>query len=223
MDLTHTRTTVLFQYKNGNTLLHTIPAWIKLLLIVVCCTATYRLPLIVCSIGVIPISIISFYSTITLKEQLSDLFPVFFYAITLYILTIWSNIYSFQIDQSLLNIFKPSKNDITIIFRFFVSMQITALFLRTTSSMQLKTGISDIETAIRKILPVSKKNRFTQYFLLFLLFIPQIFQTWHSLEKAWFARQGKNGVRKIIILFPQLITVCMHHAYTVHLAMLNRN
>jgi energy-coupling factor transporter transmembrane protein EcfT len=73
-------------------------------------------------------------------------------------------------------------------------VQISALFFRTTSSLEIREVV-----------------RF-EIISLFLCFIPEIFKIWTSINLAWRARSGKEGFIKIKTLMFILISLSFEKA-----------
>ena len=189
----------IFKYKTIKGPLHKIPALIKiiffLLLSIFCITLP---PLWLCA-GILFLVLISFICRITLKEQLTDLKPALFYAILMYILSLLSNfteIYPplFISYSSLRFFFTPRGDYLQITLRLILIVQLSALFFRTTSSLEIRETV--------------RMNIIT----LFFMFIPEIFNTWENINLAWKARRGSEGFYKIKSLFFVLISVSFNKA-----------
>ena len=189
----------MFKYKTIKGPLHKIPALIKLIsllpLSVFCITL---MSLWLCA-GISFFILIAFLCRITLSEQLTDLKPVFFYAILMYILSVLSNLTeiqppSFTPDSSLLIIFLPGKEYLQITLRLVLIVQLSALLFRTTSPLEIREAV--------------RLNIIT----LFLIFIPEIFNTWTNINLAWKARGGRQGFVKIKTLLFVLISLSFEKA-----------
>ena len=217
---------VLFQYKDGTSIFHRLPSWIKILLLVVVGYAVFMAPVTVCATLIPIVVIIAFFCNFRIEEQLADIKPAAYYAVLLYVITLGTNI---AVDISSTekiavntSFFLPQHSDIRLVLRLVLTLQISSLLFRTTTPFALRSGISEIEGCIRKIFHLSEQNNFSQFFSIFLLFIPRVFSVWHAAEKTWKARGGKSTIRKITILFPLLISVCIHKAWQTERALENR-
>ncbi|MCR5290964.1 MAG: hypothetical protein K6E51_13310 [Treponema sp.] len=203
-------TVFLFQYKTGNTFMHKLPAWIKIVLLFIFGTVFFFISPYACIILMVLLTVYTLNIGISLQEQLHCLKPVAYYAILLYTVSLMNKMVI------------PQKQDIVLCIRLTVALQTTSLIFFTTSPLELRSGIECIETAIRKSLPVSKKAQFSELFSFFLLFLPMVIKTWQQLEYSWKARGGKNTPRKILVLFPILLSLCMHKVWTTERAVRNR-
>jgi energy-coupling factor transporter transmembrane protein EcfT len=77
-------------------------------------------------------------------------------------------------------------------------MQFSSLLFRTTSSSEIRYALPD--------------GRFTVYLSLFLGSIPEIFESWSVINRAWKARGGKNGIGKIKTIIFILISLSFERA-----------
>jgi len=215
--------TLIFRYKQGSSFLYRLPSWFKILFIFTAGCTAFLLPLNICLAGIAAASVLSFYSGFSMQDQAATGIPVLYYAILLWFagcITKLTAMYPhIQMSAAL---FLPETNDILLCIRVFFSLLVTSLFFRTTTPLSLRTGIGQIEHAVRSILPVSKQNSFTESFSFFMLFIPRVLDIWNSIEYAWKARGGKNGIRKIRILIPVLLSLCLHQVWTTSRAVRSR-
>jgi len=199
----------IFKYKTIKGPLHKIPAAIKLLLFLPLSIICLYLPPLWLLTGIFTAILLSFLCGITLTEQLTDLKPAIFYAFLLYILSIFSTLLdhsTFHIQHSTLNttnstlhtihytLFTIKPEFLRIALRLILIVQLSALLFRTTSSLEIREVVRlDIIT-------------------LFLCFIPEIFQTWTSINTAWKARGGRQGISKIRTLVFVLISISLEKA-----------
>jgi len=232
MAITSSDTVVLFRYKGGSSFFHRLPAWCKILLVFISSAMVFLLPSQIALLFSLFFFLTAVHTGFTLKEQITDLIPVFYYTLLLYAVTLGGHIYEYlnvlrPVDERsmplLLYVLSPAPQDIRLCIRLVLVFQLTSFLFRTTTSLALMQGIGQIEICIRKILPVSKKPEFAELFSFFLLFIPRILEIWNSIEYAWKARRGKNGIKKILILTPVLISLCMHSAWQTSRAVRNRH
>ena len=120
----------------------------------------------------------------------------------------------------------PRPDFLLLVMRLFLIVQLSALLFRTTTTLEIRNGLSLIEICIRRFLwliffrqnkdsksgsPVIKP-RFAQIIALFAGFIPELFETWNQIDTAWRARGGKNGLKKIRTLVYVLISLSMDKA-----------
>ena len=191
----------IFQYKTKKGLYHKVPAIIKLILILPLSIFCVSLPsnwLFACIIAAI---ILAFIGGINLKEQLADFKPVLFYGIFMYLLSVFSNLFeNIVITQPYIDIYtilfllKPKTDFLRLALRLTLIVQLSAILFRTTSSLE-----------IREVVRIEAVS-------IFLMFIPEIFNIWTSINSAWKARDGKKGLYKIKTLLFVLISLCFEKA-----------
>lgn len=196
------KTASLYQYQSGNSVFHTMPSWIKLLVLFSFSIGLLYVPVFICPPLFIALLLCAKKSGIPFRFVWKDVTPVLYYAILLYFTSAISR-----------KTFLPQPDDLIFCARIFIMLQIASLLFRTTSSLELKDGITTIELKIRKILHLQPKASAAQSFSFFLLFLPQTFAIWDSVCRAWKARGGKNNVQKVFILMPVLISLSIHKAW----------
>lgn len=102
---------------------------------------------------------------------------------------------------------------IFLLLKLFCVMQSASIVFKTSTLLQLREGIGQIEGAVRKVLHLKKNTVFTNAISMFLNFIPMLSQIWEQSKKAWFARGGKKGIKMYSVLLPVLFSVGMKKAY----------
>jgi len=186
-----------FMYKTKKGLLHKVPAVVKLLLLLPLSFFCMSLPPLWLAAGVFSAVIASFICGLSLYDQITDLKPAFFYSLLMYALSVYSNFFN---NFSHINtgnffiFFIPDNEYLRIILRLALIVQISALLFRTTSSLEIREVV--------KLQTVS----------LFLCFIPEIFKIWTSVNLAWKARGGKDGIKKIKTVLFVLISLSFEKA-----------
>ncbi len=218
-----------FSYKAGHSVFHRMSAWCKILLIPVFNIAVFSLnwKFAVVFVG---IQFVTFFCLrFTLKEQLTDLTPVLWYGIFMYLIDLISGTYigfaELGLADSFLSALKKCLYDektFSTIVKFFACNQSAALMFKTSTSLELREGIETIELKIRKVLPCSKKPRFAIVVSMFINFIPAVFKIWNQLKRAWFARGGKYNLRMFLALFPVLFSIGLKYAFDTTKAVLIR-
>lgn len=235
-----------FSYKAGNTFMHKLPAWIKILLVPALSLVFFKLP-VFCSFALILFQfVLATCLKFTLKEQFSDLKFVLYFTFILYFMSfvgifcsaIFSETASAQsgiispaengIDFFLLlksSFFKCLQNSATalMLVKLFCVIQTSSIVFKTTTSLEMREGVGKIESAIRKILHLKEKNTLTDFISFAIYFIPTVFKIWNQLATAWKARQGKTSVRMFLTLFPVLFSVGMKNAYNTAKAVMIRS
>lgn len=232
-----------FSYKAGKSLVHRMPAWIKLLFVPALSVAVFQLPFAF-ALGLILFQLaLAFALGFSAKEQFNDVKFVFYFAFLLYLMGFvgffCSDFFgSFQdgggaekiqrieaaalLKSSLIKAFSNSATALMLV-RLFCVMQTSSIIFKTTTSLEIREGVGKIEGAIRKALRLKDKNTLTDLISFTLYFIPLVFRIWSQLETAWRARQGKSGVKMFIVLLPALFSVGMKSAYTAAKAVMIRS
>ena len=234
-----------FSYKAGNTFMHRLPAWIKILLVPALSLVFFKLP-VFCSLALILFQfVLATCLKFTLREQFSDLKFVLYFTFILYFMSFvgifCSAIFSEAsaqpeliqqtengIDFFLLlksSFFKCLQNSATalMLVKLFCVIQTSSIVFKTTTSLEMREGVGKIESAIRKILHLKDKNTLTDFISFAIYFIPTVFKIWNQLATAWKARQGKTSVRMFLTLFPVLFSVGMKNAYNTAKAVMIRS
>ncbi len=217
--------TQLFHYKCTNTILHRLPAWLKIILMLVLAGLSFYVPLqIGFYVWLLIILFAFFVLKFSIKEIAVDLKPSITYFIMIYSASLILNIMTFISTQkavstnAVIQILVPDRTYLSLFMHLGLSMQITSLFYRTTSTVQFNEGLSTIERIITR----KQTTPFADIIALTITFIPRLSIFWHQIENAWKARSGKEKIGKITTLAPILFRVSMHEAYLKALARQNR-
>jgi len=188
----------VFKYKTIKGPLHKIPAFVKLILLLPLSIFCMSLAPLYLAAGITAAAITAFLCGFTVQEQLPDLKPAFYYAILMYLLSVFSNfteVFSKMPHNVLdLGILLPRGEFLRIALRLVLIVQISALLFRTTSSLEIRDCVR------------------IEIISLFLSFIPEIFETWETINMAWKARAGKQGLNKIRVTVFILISLSMEKA-----------
>ena len=187
----------VFGYKTIKGPLHRVPAIIKLLLLLPLSFFCMSLPPVWLGTGIIICIFASFIFGFSFREQLTDIKPAFYYAVLMYILSVFSN-YSVKFKilpiNELYTVFIPDYEYLRIALRLALIVQISALVFRTTSALEIREAVR------------------LEIISLFLCFIPEIFKIWTSVNLSWKARGGKEGLLKIKTTVFVLISLCFERA-----------
>ena len=202
----------VFKYKTVKGPLHKVPALLKLILLLPLSVLYMSLSLHMLITGIIVVFLVSFFLGFTINEQLTDLKPAAIYAGLMYVISVFSNIIVVLTESTLTalpqvlsyisftEVFFPRKEYIQIALRLTLIIQLSAIFFRTTSSLEIR------ECLFRG------SSRFTENISLFLNFIPEVFSIWTSINLAWKARSGNKGFNRIRTTVFILITLSMEKA-----------
>jgi len=214
---------VAFSYKAGNSFVHRLPAVVKILLIPLLNILFFNLPFYFSLILIFLQFILCFCLKFNLKEQFSDLKPVIYYAFLLYITGFIAHFFNLKFDAkaAFADTFSNSAT-IILLVKLFCVIQSASIIFKTSTSLQLREGFNVIESAIRKLLPVSKKNRFSNIMALFVCFVPMVYKNWEQCKKAWYARQGKKSIKMYMTIFPVFFSVGIKQAWNYSKAIMIR-
>lgn len=220
--------TAFFHYRQGNTILHKMPPAPKTVLMLILSLMAFYVPVLAGGIiYCILIFLAFFYFKLSFRELFSDNKPAIFYALMLFIFDLISNIAGIckngfensEISLKILQILKPDSLFGKMSVQVFLSLQITSLFFRATTVVQLTEGFSAIEHFFTR----KDKTVVADVISLTLTFIPRLMSLWQELCFAWKNRAGKDNPRKLKILCPFLIKRGMHCAWQKSMAKLNRS
>jgi len=187
----------VFKYKTIKGFLHEIPALIKILVLLPLSFFCMYLPPVLLGVGIVFTVFMAFICGLSLHDQLTDFKPVLYYALLMYALSVFSNLinnFRYLPINQLLIVFIPNQEYLRITLRLALIVQISALFFRTTSSLEIRELVR-LETIS-----------------IFLCFIPEIFKIWTSINLAWKSRGGKDGFGKIKTLVFILISLSFEKA-----------
>ena len=224
---------IVFRYRKGNSILHRIPALIKLLVLIALAVNIMFLPLYAVCAGIILLVIPALLCGFSVRDQLADIKPALFYAFFLYLISVFTKLSSigFTIVSSgdLITVLHPNYEYGLYILRLILVMQLSALLFRTTTSIEIKEAICGVEIVIRRALsalPFAKNISLTAKFgtsaALMINFIPALFELWEKLNRAYRARGGAGGLKKIRVLLVALIALSFHYAEKKSRALLAR-
>jgi len=213
----------LFRYKTIKGPLHKLPALLKLFFLLPLSGLCMSLSPPWLGAVIAAAFLTAFLCGFTLREQLTDLKPAVFYAAVMYGLSVFSALLESWSGLSLSNIGSaliPREDYLRIMLSLAVVLQLSALLFRTTSSTEIREALNTTERFIRSALSrlpffgkrISLRPYFAENITLFLCFIPEIFETWTSIDLAWKARGGKNGPARVKTLVFVLISLSFEKA-----------
>ena len=206
-----------FRYRPGKTFMHSIPPWIKIILMLSLAVVSFYVPTVPAFIAW---GFLIIFSGIVLSftpgEIFSDLSPTLIYASMLYVASIILSISEegFFSAKSLV----PRLQNLELLSHMALSIETSSIFFRTTSPVAFRQGFAQIEGTIRK----NDRTPLAEALSLTIGFIPGLAVFWHKADCAWRARGGKKSVKRIIVLTPLLFRTGMRSAYEKSLAMRNR-
>ena len=206
-----------FSYKAGNSLIHKMPACGKIIFLPLMSIAIFSLPPFF-SLTIFFLQIVlSFCLHFTIREQLKDLKPGLYYSILLIIYSLLSSLIAgLSAGSALSEInFGIDSASIFMLIKLFCLLQTASILYRTSTSLEIREGCEKIEIFICRILHLPCKKTVSNAISLFINFIPLVYSIWNQSKKAWYARQGKRGIRMYITLLPVLFSVGMKKAYNM--------
>lgn len=220
-----------FSYKAGNSFLHRMPAWIKIIAVPVMSAAVFSLPPCV-SIALIALQfILASFLRFSLREQFRDLKFVIYFAFFLYF-TAFIGFFCADfiggktgfLSALVLSAGRTFRNSATafMLLKLLCVMQTSSVVFKTTTSLEMREGVGAIESAVRRFLHLRQENTLTDLFSFTLYFIPLMFKIWSQLETAWKARLGKSGPKMFTALLPSLFSVGMKSAFNAARAVMIR-
>lgn len=204
-----------FTYKAGNSLIHKMPVWVKILFLPALSIAIFSFPPVF-SLAVFLFQIVlSFCLHFTIREQLKDLKPGLYYSILLILYSLLSSLIGgLSAGSALSEInFWMDRASVFMLIKLFCLLQTASILYRTSTSLEIREGCEKIELFIRKILHLQPKKTLSDAISLFINFIPLVYSIWNQSKKAWYARQGKRGIKMYLTLLPVLFSVGMKKAY----------
>ena len=214
----------MFRYKTIKGYLHKLPPLLKLIMLLPFSVFCLSLPPLWLAAGIISAVFTAFMCKFTLQEQVTDIKPAAFYAVLMYALSIFSNLFEYWgiIPPAALAVavFIPHSDFLQIALRLLLMVQMSALLFRTTTSMEIRESLYAVERFFRRLISrlpftgnwISHRLRFANSISLFLSFIPEIFSAWSSISLSWKARGGKRNLAKIKTLTLILITHSLEKA-----------
>lgn len=194
----------LFSYKKGNSFLHKCPAWAKIVFIPIINILFLCLPPYFSIVLVILQLILASCLHFSFKEQFTDLKPVIYYAVLLFIFQLMSWLFSGAKDFIGYFSWENEKETVFLLLKLFAVMQSASIVFKTSTSLEIRNGIGVI---------FGKKSFITNGLSMFLNFLPMVSRIWAESKKAWIARGGKKSPKMYMTLLPVLFSVGMKKAY----------
>jgi len=217
----------VFRYKTEKGPLHRLPAALKLFLLLPLSIFCMSLPSAFLCVGIIVLAVLAFLCGFSPHEQLTDLKPAAFYAALMYGLSLFSLLPQWLAEPQtggeaprLAVLLLPRPGFLRISLRLVLIVQISALLFRSTSSLELRDSVGEVERFVRQRISrlpllgkrIAPRPCFAHGMALFLSFIPEVFETWKQINLAWQGRAGKQGPQKIKTLVFVLISLSLEKA-----------
>lgn len=226
---------VAFSYKTGNSFIHKMPVLIKIFVIPLFSILFFYLPLYF-ALALISIQFaLSLYLHFSFKEMFNDFKGIIYYAVILYTVNYIMNLFSllaiisdkdytllYCIKQSAFNCLENTKTA-SMLIKLFSIIQCASIVLKTSTSLQIRDGIADIERFFCSLLKRKPEFRFTNTVSLFVCFIPMVYRNWNQCKRAWIARAGKKNIKMYLTIFPVFFSVGIKQSYNSSKAILIRS
>jgi energy-coupling factor transporter transmembrane protein EcfT len=223
----------VFRYKKGNTVLHKTPAIIKLIaLFAISALAMYvdiNVLIIALPVALVTVLVFARYASLGAIDILTDMKPALYYAFSLYVISIVRNASiavsvaasagAASVDAA--NIFTPDMQYVYIALKLLFVMMVSALLFHSTSSIEIKNAICNIEYTLRRFVKRFAKNislatPVADCVALTLNFIPEIFELWARIELSAKARVNVRGLggklKRLRLVLTSLLAQSMYRA-----------
>jgi energy-coupling factor transporter transmembrane protein EcfT len=207
-----------YSYRPGDSVLHRLPAWVKLLALLGLSTAAFFAGFPALAAGVIITAAGAFSAGIRPWELLRGSKPLFIMIVCIIILR--------SVPNDLLasnRMFNLSGCTEGLLFggTILISFSAGALLFSVTTMTELLDSLSKIERTLcfplaailkktrssrtRRLLPGLEQPRLSLGISLMLGFLPRFFEVWESVTAAYLARAGKRGVSQMLMVIPPVI------------------
>lgn len=230
------RGSTLFSYRNESSILHRVPALVKMILLVAVCFVAFcgensfsslndflsgTAFVCLCSCGVF-LCILYVLGGFRLSS-LAKMKFVFFYSLFIFMFRCWKFSDAGIIEWDVEGLWFCGLYSA----RFFVAAFTSELIYETTSLLEIKTALEDVENLFARIVPAVKKARISFLLALAMNFIPEIFAVWNRIRIASRSRNQKkiNLVRVVQVINKEtecLFSCLIRRAENKRKAILNR-
>ena len=204
-----------WSYRKGSTLLHRMPAGLKLCFLLLLSLASFFPNLFVLSAILLILIILSLTAAILPWELLRGSRPLFFLILGVFLLQ------SFEISPEKTIPFGINLDGLleSLVYcaRIAAAFAAGALLFSVTTSTEIRRSLSRLEHALRL-----EKLNISLSISLMLSFMPRFFEVWENLDLAYKSRGGKNRISRLRIILPLAIEKMMAHAAQAALAMEGR-
>ena len=194
-----------WSYRKGATLLHRLPAGLKLIFLLFFSIAAF-LPgsdlqsFIILAIEIFLIALLSVIARIGPIALLHGSRPLFFTVIAVFIFR------GIEISPLFFNP-RGIREGALLCTRLLAAFSAGSLFFAVTTSGEIKKSLVRLESALR-----IERLKLGLSISLMLGFLPRFFVIWEDINLAWKSRGGKNNLRRLIVLVPLVVEKMMLHA-----------
>jgi energy-coupling factor transporter transmembrane protein EcfT len=203
-----------YSYRPGNSALHRLPAWVKLLTLLGISTAAFFAGFPALAAGVITVTAGALSAGIRPRELLRGSKPLFIMIVCIIVLR------SFAYDPLMFNL-PGCMEGLLFGGTILVSFSAGSLLFSVTTMAELMDSLSKIERGLcfplaavlqktrsprmRRFLYRLEQPRLSLGISLMLGFLPRFFEVWESVTAAYLARAGKRGVSQMLAVIPPVI------------------
>ncbi|MCR5080488.1 MAG: energy-coupling factor transporter transmembrane protein EcfT [Treponema sp.] len=211
----------LFLYRNGNSFFHKLPAFIKLILMFTFCSFVFTEKKFILKVCILlcAISFILAKCRFNTIKNLRFLLYISVFIIVVKSIEFSSSGFSFNKCGMIEGVLYCS--------RFALISFFAEIIFETTSSLEIRICLEQIENAFSLIIPPLKKIRLSLIISLAITFIPQVFEKWNQVHLAVKSRCPKKrklhqSVSILMTELTALISCLLRAAETKRLSILNR-
>lgn len=222
----------LFSYRRGNTLLHRIPAGIKILFLMGISIAVFAGKHVNVSVTVIcgALSLMAFFLS---GAKFSTLKSVTFVFVLGAFVTLFSALVLLPHEGAVVFCSFAGIDPVGIKYgalytvRFFITALAAQCVFETTSALEIQNSFECAQNAVAKVFKPVKKMNPALVLSLAINFIPEVFATWNRVDLAVRARsaaKGKNkfSLRILGVRLTAFFLCLLEHAESKRMAVLNR-
>lgn len=187
----------LFRVRPGHSPLHRIPAAVKILAVFAGGFLVFRLPAAGAACFGSGLAACGLICGVRARDLARDLAPGFVYAVFLWM----ADLVAVAFGASG-GVWPPRPATVLFAARLLAALVLSSLLFRTTSTLALREGVD-------RLVP---RGGFALALGLMLGFIPRIFGVRAGLVRAWRARGGRAGLRRLAALLPPLLALSLRRA-----------
>ena len=177
-------------YRKGSSLLHRLPAGLKLVFLLLLSMAAFFPNLVVLASIALFLILLSFVAGLGPRELLQGSGPLFF--IVLAVLFFQGIEFTpFRIN------FEGLGEGVIFCLRIGVAFSAGSLLFAVTTTDEIRKSLTRLEAALHL-----KKLKLGLSLSLMLCFLSKFFQIWEDINLAWKSRGGKRNLSRLVVLVP---------------------
>lgn len=183
--------TTAFSYKQGNSILHRCPAWIKILFLPLVSILVFMLPWQLALTLICLQTAAGLFLHLTIREQLYDLQAVLYYAALLIFAKLVGALFTHSLNKDFFTDFIPA---LLMLLKLFCLMQTASLVFKTSTSLQIRQGLEQIEFAVRRFFSYAAPNPSSPNAGPFYMLHSSSFKKLVSVQKSLDGTWRKKGI-----------------------------